>query len=708
MSMDERHFKSCQYELMSGGPELADRVPLAGRDTGLFRVDRPGVAWDWMAQTGLAPNRSDWVRPQVAEAWGRCVEAYGLTPGARRLTSETAAEADHARLAGAAPGASARAILANIAFSLKSLLRDASVTLLMADPAASLIHVMDAGLVLGPAGRRLAALGARWQESTLGNNGLGTAAVLREAVAFDGKEHFAFELHPYATVGQPIFGYDGGLTALLGLMTDRRDSASALLCFLRLAGHLIEASLFEQIGHGGATLRLRPAGFSAGVAVEDCLLDGLLAVDEAGAVAGATRAGLALLGLDRHSDILRKPLKAVLGVQLQDLSGPESSQTAFEVRAPNSRLLIVQLMGGREARETPRRGGAAAEALRGNPRQLSVPARASGARRRAEQWRDAVLETALQKALSAQKQKIAILITGESGVGKDHLVRLMHAAGPRRDGPFVLVNCAAIPRDLISSELFGYEAGSFTGARQQGKSGKFLDAHTGTLFLDEIGDMPFDLQAALLCTLDTSEIVPVGGARPVAVNVQVVAATNSQLQDCVRKGAFRRDLYYRLNGAQIWLPPLRERPDKLGLAVHLWEEESRVQGKGGGVFLSNEALDIFEQHPWPGNIRELRNVLRSCMATMTGPHLRAADLPDDFLDEMGGGADAPAEEAEPPDSLRPDRIPAFVTGELVEYEARAIRSALASTRGNISESARMLGITRATLYRKMARHGLKK
>ncbi len=134
----------------------------------------------------------------------------------------------------------------------------------------------------------------------------------------------------------------------------------------------------------------------------------------------------------------------------------------------------------------------------------------------------------------------------------------------------MLINCAAIPRDLISTELFGYEAGSFTGARTKGKPGKFLDAHTGTLFLDEIGDMALDLQAALLCALDTSEIVPVGGTKPIKVDVQVVAATNSQLQDCVRKGTFRRDLYYRLNGAQIWLPPLRERPDKLGLITYLW------------------------------------------------------------------------------------------------------------------------------------------
>ncbi len=315
-----------------------------------------------------------------------------------------------------------------------------------------------------------------------------------------------------------------------------------------------------------------------------------------------------------------------------------------------------------------------------------------------------MLEAALQKAIGAQKQKIGILITGESGVGKDHLVRKMHDAGTRRGRPLVLINCAAIPRDLISTELFGYEPGSFTGARTKGKPGKFLDAHTGTLFLDEIGDMALDLQAALLCALDTSEIVPVGGAKPIVVDVQVVAATNSLLQECVRKGTFRRDLYYRLNGAQINLPPLRERPDKLGLIMHLWDAETRVQGRASDdMFISDEVLEIFEQHPWPGNIRELRNVLRSCMATMARQELRVSDLPCDFLEEMAEGACGEPVERAGAGSTR--RSPGRARSR--QWRLQTIRWALEATQGNISKSAKQLGITRATLYHKMARYGLR-
>jgi transcriptional regulator with PAS, ATPase and Fis domain len=436
------------------------------------------------------------------------------------------------------------------------------------------------------------------------------------------------------------------------------------------------------------------------VAVEDCLLDGLLAIDESGVVTGATRAAVGLLGGASHADAVRKPLENLLGVRIQDLlDDPGLDGTPLDLMAPNGRPMTVQLLGTCRAEEPARRAS-----VRVSER-ISSPRVVSSCVQDGSQWRDTVLDVALQKALGAQKQNIAILITGESGVGKDHLVRKMHEAGHRRGRPLVLINCAAIPRDLISTELFGYEAGSFTGARTKGKPGKFLEAHTGTLFLDEIGDMALDLQAALLCALDTSEIVPVGGSKPIKVDVQVVAATNSQLQDCVRKGTFRRDLYYRLNGAQICMPPLRERPDKLGLITYLWSEEIRAQCRTDDVFISDEVFEVFEQHPWPGNIRELRNVLRSSMATMAGVELRVVDLPHDFLEEMSYSADATSAAAELFDSHRLNEPTVAETGALSESEARAIRAALAATQGNISKSARQLGITRATLYHKMARYG---
>ena len=328
------------------------------------------------------------------------------------------------------------------------------------------------------------------------------------------------------------------------------------------------------------------------------------------------------------------------------------------------------------------------------------------------EWRDSILEAALQKAANLQTQRISLLITGESGVGKDYLVRRLHALGPRKDKPLVAINCAAIPRDLIESELFGYEGGSFTGARAKGKHGKFVEADKGMLFLDEIGDMALELQATLLRVLDSSEVVPIGGSKPIPVDVRVVAATNCGLQEMVQRGAFRRDLYYRLNGVQLWLPPLRERPDRLQLIADLLRQERQSLGVSEEKEPSDEVWRLFFKHPWPGNIREVRNVLRTLIAVTKGRTIEVADLPRDFLEEMNLG---PKPQSEPREgggtafgASAPDAaLTADTPVGLADWEARAVRTALTTSEGNVAKAARSLGITRATLYHKMARYGLR-
>jgi len=667
-------------------------------------ADRPEVAWDWMAQTGLPPA-VDNVRLQVSEAWRRCIDEYGLSPRASVLRPRLIADCERIGAAATAVDFDVRTALATMAVHLQPALKDTSVSLLLADSAGTLIHAMDAGSDLGPMGRRLVRTGESWSERTFGNNGLGTAAVLREPVAFEGSEHFSSVLHPFATVGHPLFAHDGTLVAVLGLITDQRSSAQTLLGFVRIASYLIETHLFEREAPDAFMLRLRLDDSGAASVGQNYALDGQLSLDEQGQIVGVTRMGLNLLGAERHEDILFQKIETVLGITTDELtfSAARGEQVALEL--PSGRRLRAELVAKQNPTKnlarTRRNAASKASEDPAAAAHLCHICRMVGE----EPWRDATLEGVLEKAANLQKQKISMLITGESGVGKDHLVRRIHAEGPRKGRPLVLVNCAAIPHELISSELFGYASGSFTGARTGGKTGKFVEAHTGVLFLDEIGDMALDLQSALLCVLDSSEIVPVGGSKPVPVDVQVIAATNSDLRERVRIGAFRRDLYYRLNGAQFWLPPLRERPDKLGLIEHLWEQEMTAQHTKGRRVLSAEVRDIFEQHPWPGNIRELRNVLRSCLAVTTGPETLVSDLPGDFLREMANTPlGAKYCESEQPSCARgkPEGKP------LAGWEADAIRSALINTAGNISESARQLGITRQTLYHKMARLGLQR
>jgi sigma-54 dependent transcriptional regulator, acetoin dehydrogenase operon transcriptional activator AcoR len=319
-------------------------------------------------------------------------------------------------------------------------------------------------------------------------------------------------------------------------------------------------------------------------------------------------------------------------------------------------------------------------------------------------------QTLVGKAARLQKRNIPILVVGESGAGKEHLVRAAYSAGPRKDGPFIALNCASIPRELIESELFGYAAGSFTGAQREGKAGKFLLADKGVLFLDEIGDMCLDLQAVLLRVLENSEFFPVGATKPVKVDVQIFAATNVPIQQAVREGRFRRDLYYRLNGAQLIIAPLREREDKKQIIQELLEKEMTQAGYEPGLKPTPEVMDLFLRHPWPGNIRQLSNVIRAAVNMSEYGVITFDDLPADFLDEMNSSPtlgsrtaiDAPRANAAGT-AFTPDNDCA---SPLADWERRGILTALKACQGNVSRASRILGITRGTLYKKMAQYGL--
>ncbi|MBI2493425.1 MAG: sigma-54-dependent Fis family transcriptional regulator [Candidatus Rokubacteria bacterium] len=285
-----------------------------------------------------------------------------------------------------------------------------------------------------------------------------------------------------------------------------------------------------------------------------------------------------------------------------------------------------------------------------------------------------------------------VLITGESGTGKELVARAIHRQGPRRDTPFVPVNPAAIAESLIESELFGHEKGAFTGAYQR-KLGKFELAQGGTLFLDEIGTLKPELQAKLLRVLQEREIERVGGTRPIRIDVRVVAATNANLDEAVARGAFREDLYYRLNVVPIHVPPLRERADDIPLLVehfvrHLAQAFNRpVEG------VSPEALAALRQYRWRGNVRELQNVIERCVVLAEGPTIQLNDLPLDIL--------LPEHRTR---VRAADTLPLKDATE--QFERQIILRVLERVKGNQSEAARILGVHRNSLKRLLARWGV--
>lgn len=287
-------------------------------------------------------------------------------------------------------------------------------------------------------------------------------------------------------------------------------------------------------------------------------------------------------------------------------------------------------------------------------------------------------------ALHVAPSKATLLIQGESGTGKELLARAIHQSSNRKGHAFIAINCGAIPENLLESELFGYEEGSFTGARRGGKMGKFELAHNGTIFLDEIGDMPLHLQVKILRVLQERRVERIGSTRSIPLDVRVIAATHRDLEEMVKTGEFREDLYYRLNVIPLMIPPLRERQEDIPVLVQFYLDyyssvtEKAVKG------LTPEAMVKLTHYPWPGNVRELGNVIEYCVTMVVGDFISIDNLPQRIKDGL---------KSEPKSSSL----------NLKQLEREAITKALtiAETEGHKEDAANMLGISRATLYRKI-------
>ena len=281
---------------------------------------------------------------------------------------------------------------------------------------------------------------------------------------------------------------------------------------------------------------------------------------------------------------------------------------------------------------------------------------------------------------------ITVLLTGESGTGKEIMARALHDLSPRRNGPLIAVNCAAIPETLLESELFGHEKGAFTGAIKT-TIGKVEQADGGTFFLDEVGDMPVALQAKLLRFLQERVVERIGGRHSIPVDVRIVAATNQNLDELIAEGRFRQDFFYRLNESDFHLPPLRERPEDAVLIAHrlvrLYADEQKRPARS----FAGDALAAILAYHWPGNVRELQNTIKRAVAASRGPILSAADL----------RLASPEEDAEEPLDLKAVRMAS---------EGRALRRAQAIANGNRSEMARLLGVSRPTLYQLLKQHDM--
>ena len=542
---------------------------------------------------------------------------------------------------------------------------------ILADPQGVLMHTRGDLDFLSKAERVALTCGASWAESQRGTNAIGTALAEAQEVEIHGAEHF-LERNGFLTcAAAPIVSAQGQLMGILDISGEQRSRHPHTLGLVGTAARMIENSLVMASCRHQLVLQFHARAEGIGSVAQ-----GLLAFSEDGWLVGANRKGLALLGLSA-ADLQRSAWSQLFerGLQSWLASLRQAAGRPLLLRTQRGEAFYAQLQGRSPAVLNLAPKPAASPAAAEMPQEDALQRLDSGDPR----WR-----AAADKARRVLGKDIPLLILGESGVGKELFAKALHEISLRRGRPFVALNCAALPESLIESELFGYTPGAFTGARSQGAPGRLREAQGGTLFLDEIGDMPLALQTRLLRVLQEREVQPLGGGAPVALDVQLLCATHQSLAQAVSEGRFRADLYYRINGLALQLPPLRERTDLDALLDRLLESLAPDQGLG----LDPGLREAFRAYEWPGNLRQLHQVLRTAVALLSPQESRIswAHLPDDLLPALQRRQGLPG--SRPAQNLR-------------ELSQQAIAQALENTRGNVSAAARQLGIARQTLYRRL-------
>ncbi|WP_077211921.1 sigma-54-dependent Fis family transcriptional regulator [Bacillus dakarensis] len=502
--------------------------------------------------------------------------------------------------------------------------------------------------------------GARWLEEDVGTTGLSLALKSKTAIATSGKEHYCSVFRDWDCSACPIF-VDG---VFLGAFD---------VCRLGARNNLIELLALAVAGARTISERYQLNKLYMKEKMLSHVLTkyvpnlGILALDTQGTELYKNKVADDFLKLfDENFGSLGLNEKNVLSDFDKDLlfTELEVNKKHFSIRteeiiSQGKKLATLKLI---------------------HPQTKEIIATSKGKHDLFNlNTKNIAFQKTLQKAIKVSKSDASILILGESGVGKDFMARFIHKQSKRRDHPFTAINCAALPRELITSELFGYEGGAFTGAKHKGNKGKIEATDKGTVFLDEIADLPLDLQATLLRSLEEKQVVRVGGTTPIPVNVRFLAATNKNLEELVEEGKFREDLYYRLKIFTIKIPSLRERIEDFEVILNTMLSEACEKVQRQSISFTSCAMKIFKEHSWPGNLRELRSVIE-----------RIIYLHDEeYLDSFHAQEFLEVEQAYQNTS-----------------EREFISDILRKTNGNRSKAAKELGISRSALYRKMQKYNL--
>lgn len=644
----------------------------------------------------------------VKASWRRCIEEYGLEPEDRSAPPvleqhEIAERRD--RLDEVLAVAQAEMD------QLHQRMHGSGFSLVLTDTDGVILRSLWDDQVDSPTQDHPLRTGSVWSEAIQGTNGIGTCLVEGVPVTIHRRDHFLTRNSSLTCTGAPILGPEGEPRAVLDASGTATEAQSHTRALIRIASQSIENQLLLRLHAEDYILRFHEQGelvFSGNEA--------LLVLDENGNVMGANLNAVHQTGHFSHDDLLGKNVERLFNTRVNDLlsSGcvqtlrPQAMPSRGEGHSPKASLMLPRSQKGPvSAVSTP---APAARRRRGRSKNQEETSALD-----ALSFGDPTMDYNIRAAKRIVEQDVPLLLHGETGTGKEAFSKAIHEASSRGDQPFVAVNCAAIPESLIESELFGYRPGAFTGASRAGYQGKIAQADGGTLFLDEIGDMPVQLQARLLRVLETKEVIPLGGTKPEQVDLRVIAATHRSVRQLIGDGLFREDLYYRLAGVTLTLPPLRERQDKPQLIEHI----IRMECGAREISVSPEVLETFRRGPWPGNIRQLRLVTRTALAMADDGYVETAHLPPELFNELKDDADHGRFDGDAP-AAAPSTATGGDTGAgtaeeaaedddtnpLEAAERAALIRELERNRWNITRVSRKLKVCRNTLYRKMRRYNI--
>ncbi|HON42078.1 MAG TPA: sigma-54-dependent Fis family transcriptional regulator [Bacillota bacterium] len=682
-------------------------------------VQQPRIAEAWRHFVNTGEVDSSILRPEIAASWRRSSEAMvdpkdalGRLPAGRRGIDDLLD--DHCELIRVA-----RPFMS----SLHRFVVGSGFIVILADERGRVMEIIGDEDALDRAGLVNLVPGSSWSEHHVGTNGIGTALACMAPLQVSGYEHYCERFHTWTCSAAPILDERGHAIGALQMSGPSTRTHAHTLGMVVAAAEAIRAQM--RINAKMRELTVLNDNLNKMFLITS---DGILLLDDRGMIRRANPVAEGILGApmgdpgaDAHSGADAHTDAHTEG-HAGGRAGPDGLYTAPVYELVNKPHYFTNMLGAGKAFDdvemalkTPSgpvhclvaakpvyddhgnvNGGVVS--LNPSKRITKLISRYSGsyATFRFDDilGRDEKLRRAVEVASIAAQSDSSVLICGESGTGKEMIAQAIHNHGKRACGPFVPVNCGAIPRELVGSELFGYEEGAFTGAARGGRPGKFELAAGGTLFLDEIGDMPLEQQVALHRVLQDRRVIRIGGSAVTQVDVRVISATNKDLLQAVAKGSFRQDLYYRLNVIQIQLPPLRERPDDIPLLFDFFMAKAgrRLGSEVGSV--DPRVVECLMNYDWPGNVRELQNVVERMVSIAADGRIGLQHVPEEIMCHSPEDAQ-PAAFANIEDERRRMRR------MLERREQEQLLTLMQKHGGNISRVARELGVSRNTIYRKI-------